>query len=260
LSLGPGAVYLAGWAGSSASVSKIDPATSPAVTINSVLPVVAFPPVTNYGFYEGVAPGQLIQISGSNLGPASKTSAQVDTSGRLPFVLANTVVFFGNVPAPLVSVQASSIMCYVPFEIVAPTRIAVSSGGQMSNAVLTGIVPSSPQVLNILNQDGTVNSADHPAKAGSVIVLYVSGLGQTNPPGDDGLTNGNPLPVPLAPVTVYFPATPSAVTPQFVGAAPGLIAGITQVNVQVPASVGTTTNAPIEISVNAASAPLFTSQ
>jgi uncharacterized protein (TIGR03437 family) len=126
--------------------------------------------------------------------------------------------------------------------------------------VLTGIVPTSPQVLNVVNQDGTVNSADHPAKAGSVIMLYVSGLGQTNPQGDDGLTNGNPLPVPLAAVTVYFPVTPSAVTPQFVGAAPGLIAGITQVNVQVPTSVPSTTNLPIEISVNAASAPLYTSQ
>jgi uncharacterized protein (TIGR03437 family) len=260
LSLGPGAVYLAGWAGSSASVSKIDPATSPAVTINSVSPVIAFPPQTNDGFYEGVAPGQLIQISGANLGPADKAIAQVDASGRLPFVLANTVVFFGNIPAPLISVQASSIMCFVPFEIIAPSQIAVSSNGQMSNAALTGIVPSSPQVLNVVNQDGTVNSANHPAKAGSVITLYISGLGQTNPQSDDGLTNGNPLPVPLAAVTVYFPATPSAVTPQFVGAAPGLIAGITQVNVQVPVSVPTATNEPIEISVNGASAPLYASQ
>jgi len=260
LSLGPGSVYLAGWAGSSASVSKIDPAKSPAITMDSVLPVVAFPPLTNYPFYPGVAPGQLIQIGGSNLGPAGKATAQVDASGRLPFVLANTVVFFGNIPAALISVQASSIICYVPFEIVAPAWIAVSSNGQVSNAVLTGIVPTSPQVLNVVNQDGTVNSADHPAKAGSVIMLYVSGLGQTNPQGDDGLTNGNPLPVPLAAVTVYFPVTPSAVTPQFVGAAPGLIAGITQVNVQVPTSVPSTTNLPIEISVNAASAPLYTSQ
>jgi uncharacterized protein (TIGR03437 family) len=258
LSLGQGSVYLAGWTGSTASVARIDPAKSPVVTINSVLPVVAFPPQTNYPFYSGIAPGQLIQITGSNLGPATKATAQVDASGRLPFVLANTVVFFDNIPAPLISVQASSIVCYVPFEIVVPTRIAVSSNGQTSNAVLTGIVPSSPQILSILNQDGSVNSAANPAKAGSVIMLYVSGLGQTNPPGDDGLVNASPLPVPLAAVTVYFPGTPSAVAPQFVGAAPGLIAGITQVNVQVPASIPSGTT--IEISVNSAGAPLYTSQ
>jgi uncharacterized protein (TIGR03437 family) len=259
LSVGPGSVYLAGWTGS-ASVARIDPAKSPLVTINSVVPVVAFPPLTNYPFYAGIAPGELIQINGSNLGPATKASSQVDASGRLPFVLANTVVFFGNIPAPLVSVQASSIMCYVPFEIVAPTQITVSSNGQISNAALTGIVPSSPQILNILNQDGSVNSADHPAKAGSVLMLYVSGLGQTNPPGDDGLTNASPLPVPLAAVTVYFPFAPSPVTPQFVGGAPGLIAGITQVNVQLPASIPSATTNPVEISVNAAGAPLYISQ
>ena len=94
-----------------------------------------------------------------------------------------------------------------------------------------------------------------------MITIYVSGLGQTSPPGADGLLNANPLPVPLAAVTVYFPATPSAVTPQFLGAAAGMIAGITQVNVQVPPTVpvsGTTT--PIAIEVNFAGAKLYTTQ
>jgi uncharacterized protein (TIGR03437 family) len=259
LALGPGSVYLTGSTGSSASLTRIDPAKSPAVSIDSVVPVVAFPPPTTNPFYAGVAPGQLIQISGQNLGPAGKASAQLDASGRLPFVLANTVVFFDNTPAPLLSVEASSIMCFVPFEVVASAQITVSANGQMSNAALTGIVASSPQILSIVNQDGSMNSASHPAKAGSVIMLFVSGLGQTDPPGDDGLLNASPLPVPLVPVTVYFPATPSAVTPQFVGAAPGMIAGIAQVNVQVPASVSVSAAAmPVGISMNTASAQLYT--
>jgi uncharacterized protein (TIGR03437 family) len=152
-------------------------------------------------------------------------------------------------------------MCYVPFEVVSTATVTVSSNGQLSNAVLTGIVPSSPQILTVVNQDGSVNSAAHPAEAGSVITLYVSGLGQTNPPGDDGLVNASPLPVPLAAVTVYFPATSSVVTPQFVAAAAGMIAGITQVNVQVPATIpssGTTT--PVAIGLNGASAKLYTVQ
>ena len=261
LALGPAALYLAGWTGSAASVAKIDPAQSPATSIDSVLPVVAFPPSTIGPSYGGVTPGQLIQISGRNLGPTNQASAQLDASGRLPFVLANSVVFFDNVPAPLVSVEASSIMCYVPFEVVSTATVTVSSNGQLSNAVLTGIVPSSPQILTVVNQDGSVNSAAHPAEAGSVITLYVSGLGQTNPPGDDGLVNASPLPVPLAAVTVYFPATSSVVTPQFVAAAAGMIAGITQVNVQVPATIpssGTTT--PVAIGLNGASAKLYTVQ
>jgi uncharacterized protein (TIGR03437 family) len=259
LALSPGSVYLAGGIGSTASLARIDPAQSPAISIDSVLPAGGFPPSTINPSFGGVAPGQLIQINGRNLGPATKVSAQLDASGRLPFVLANTVVFFGNIPAPLLSIQASAILCYVPFEAGSTAQITVSSSGQTSNAVLMGIVPSSPQILSIVNQDGSVNSADHPAKVGSVIAIYVSGLGQTNPPGDDGLLNASPLPVPLAAVTVYFPA--GSVAPQFVGAAPEMIAGITQVNVQVPASTsssGATT--PITIGINSASAQLYTSQ
>ncbi len=257
LALGQGSVYVAGSNGPSAFVAKIDPAQTPAIAIDSVVPVVTFPPQPTLPVY-GVAPGQLIQINGRNLGPATKVSAQLDASGRLPFVVANTVVFFDNVPAPLLSVQASSIQCFVPFEVSSATKITVSSNAQVSNVAQMGIVPSAPQVLSIVNQDGSMNSADRPAKAASVITLYVSGLGQTNPAGADGLVNAAPLPVPLAPVTVYFPATPSAVTPQFMAAAAGMIAGITQVNVQVPANVVVSgAGSPIQIGVNASGAKLY---
>ena len=97
----------------------------------------------------------------------------------------------------------------------------MASNGQVSNAVLMGIVPSVAADAEHRKPGWQRELAGHPAKAGSVITIYVSGLGQTNPPGDDGLVNANPLPVPLAAVTVYFPATPSAVTPQFLGAAAG---------------------------------------
>jgi uncharacterized protein (TIGR03437 family) len=184
----------------------------------------------------------------------------VDASGHLPFVLANTVVFFDNVPAPLVSVSASSILCYVPFEVVSTATVTVSSNEEVSNPVLIGILASSPQILTVVNQDGSVNSAAHPANAGSVIALYVSGLGQTNPPGDDGLVNASPLPVPLATVTVNFPVLSLGVTPQFVAAAPGMIAGITQVNVQLPATTPSSGAMPFTIGLNAASAKLYTAQ
>jgi uncharacterized protein (TIGR03437 family) len=260
LALSPAAIYLAGWTGSAASVAKIDPTQSPATSIDSILPVVAFPPSTINPSLGGVTPGELIQISGRNLGPANLASAQVDASGHLPFVLANTVVFFDNVPAPLVSVSASSILCYVPFEVVSTATVTVSSNEEVSNPVLIGILASSPQILTVVNQDGSVNSAAHPANAGSVIALYVSGLGQTNPPGDDGLVNASPLPVPLATVTVNFPVLSLGVTPQFVAAAPGMIAGITQVNVQLPATTPSSGAMPFTIGLNAASAKLYTAQ
>ena len=37
-----------------------------------------------------------------------------------------------------------------------------------------------------INEDGTLNSAENPAASGSIIKLFVTGLGQTNPPLRDG--------------------------------------------------------------------------
>lgn len=258
LALTKTAVYLAGANSSSAQVVKIDPATSPDVIIDSLKPVLAFPPVTVGPFGSGIAPGLLVQIDGSNLGPATKVMSNLDAAGKLPFAVSGTVVFFDNIPAPLISVEATSVVCFVPFEVGSTTEVTVVVNGQRSNTVLAGISLSAPQILSVTNQDGSLNSAAHPAQPGSVIALYVSGLGQTNPPGDDGLTNAAPLPVPLAPINIYVPTDMPylQVTPQFVGAAPGLIAGISQVNIQLPKAINVTAGS-ITIGINSASATVY---
>jgi uncharacterized protein (TIGR03437 family) len=85
----------------------------------------------------------------------------------------------------------------------------------------------------ILNQDTSVNSPQNPAAKGSVIVLYATGGGQTNPPGRDGqIANAPNLPAPVLPVKVRIGGVESQV--QYAGAAPGFIAGAMQINVRVP--------------------------
>ena len=237
LALDPsGNAYLTGARGASALIQKINPASTPTVIIDSTAPMVTTPPPTfTAPFGNQIAPGQLIQISGRNLGPATKVNAQLDASNRLPFSVANTTVYFDDIPAPLISVQATSITCFVPFEAANGTQITIVSNGQKSNAVRTAVVPIAPQILSIANQDWTPNSATSPAKLGSVIVLYVTGLGETNPLSVDGLVNTFPLPVPLSLPGIYIGQT--QVQPLFAGAAPGLISGIIQVNVPLPASI-----------------------
>jgi uncharacterized protein (TIGR03437 family) len=72
----------------------------------------------------------------------------------------------------------------------------------------------------------------------------------------DGLVTTAPQTVPVTPVSVFLPG--GMVTPQFVGAAPGLIAGITQINVQIPPGYSMSGNA--SVTVNTASAPLYITQ
>ncbi len=93
---------------------------------------------------------------------------------------------------------------------------------------------------------GTVNSAANPAKPGDVEVFYVSGLGETNPLSADGLVNAPPLPVPAATVTIYVNGM--KVQPKYSGAAPGQIAGIVQINLQLPA--GSYGPGPLAVSLN----------
>jgi uncharacterized protein (TIGR03437 family) len=161
-----------------------------------------------------------------------RVDAQLDSFGRLPSALGATRVLFDNLLAPLISVQDTTIVCFAPFEINQVAQVAVDFGGQRSNTVRVGIAKSSPQILAIANQDGTLNSPDRPARPGDVIVLYATGLGETSPLSVDGMINFPPLPVPVVPVSVLIGG--HSVPPQFVAAAYGLVAGITQVNVQVP--------------------------
>jgi uncharacterized protein (TIGR03437 family) len=53
-----------------------------------------------------------------------------------------------------------------------------------------------------LNQDGTANSSANAAPPGSIVVLYITGGGQTNPAGVDGqiATNDPALATVLPPI------------------------------------------------------------
>ncbi|MGH9661699.1 MAG: hypothetical protein ACRD96_24340, partial [Bryobacteraceae bacterium] len=59
--------------------------------------------------------------------------------------------------------------------------------------------------------------------------------GQTNPPGLNGKLAGSPLPAPVLPVKVFIAEVNADI--QYVGAAPGQVAGLLQVNVRVPQGI-----------------------
>jgi uncharacterized protein (TIGR03437 family) len=263
MALNSSGVFLAGSSGTMVSVAKIDPGATPPIHIDNAAPVVSFPARFVPPVILGVAPGLLVQISGRNLGPATKVNAQLDAFNRLPYIVANTSVLFDGIPAALISVQASSIICFVPFEVGATTQITVLANGQKSNSVRAGVTATSPQILVVANQDGSLNSASNPAKFGSVIVLYVSGLGQTTPPSLDGLVNSAPFSVPNVPVSAYVTGNQGSSPLEAVVSAPGLIAGISQVNVALPASLPSGLSADtksLTVSIVAAQAPVYVTQ
>lgn len=87
----------------------------------------------------------------------------------------------------------------------------------------------------ILNQDGSVNTPNNPAQVGSVVALFGTGEGATNPSGTDGKLAGLPLPMPLLPVQVLVGGVPADLL--YASGAPTEVAGVLQINVRVPSAV-----------------------
>jgi uncharacterized protein (TIGR03437 family) len=99
--------------------------------------------------------------------------------------------------------------------------------------------------------DGTVNTAANPVSIGGYITLFASGEGQTAPAGVDGKVGGSTPSLPILPVTVTVGGMPALV--QYAGGAPGQVAGLMQVNAQIPSGVKPGGYVPVVLRVGDAS-------
>jgi uncharacterized protein (TIGR03437 family) len=220
----------------SALVAHIDANQMVPIGLDSIQPPVSqFGQEPAYFTAPAVAPGQLLVLKGRNMGPANPVFAKLAADGRLPFALAGVQVMFDGVAAALVSVGANQIECQVPFGVdgALSTSIQVQYQGQTSNAFTARVIPQQVLILAVTNSDGTPNSASNPAKIGSVVAIYLTGIGQTNPKGIDGGINASAAISPGAMPSFY--GDTMTLQPLFLGAAPGESSGVFQVNLQVPA-------------------------
>ena len=190
-----------------------------------------------------IGPGEMVRINGKGLGPATPAGAQLDPSGKISTSIAGTRVLFDGVPAPLISVSDSAIVCMSPFAIGdrASTSVQIERNGVAAPGVSVAVRPvaAQPDVLAIANPDGTANSQSNPAHWGQTITLYVTGFGDTVPSVPDGSLYQAPLPSPAVPLFGLF---------SYAGPAPGMVAGIWQVNVPLSTPQGRPSNpVPIEV-------------
>ena len=191
-----------------------------------------------------LAPGEIVAVFGSGIGPENPEGLRLDEKGKVATTLAGARLWFDDVPAPLLYVQADQVNAVVPFAMHGKTSVQVSMEyqGKRSSPVTVPVAAAAPGVFTttmtgggqaaVLNEDGTVNSPSNPAAEGSVIAIYATGAGQTIPPGVDGQVNAVPYPKPLLPVRVRMNGIEAEV--QYAGAAPGYVAGALQVNAKVP--------------------------
>ncbi len=225
-------------------------------TVNLTLPPVAPSPVitaegiTNAASFRGavadggISPGEIVTIFGSNMGPATPVTLQLDGRGFVSTRLAGTRVLFDGTPSPMIVTSAGQVSAVVPYSIEGLSSVAVSVefDGRASAQVSVPVLAASPALFtqnssgsgagSIIRQTGELVTPAAPAAPGEVLTLFATGEGATNPPGVDGKPTALPLPLPKLPVKVVIDGV--EYDPLYAGGAPGLVAGVFQVNFTMP--------------------------
>ena len=210
--------------------------------------VLAYPPaLVNAASFapSAVSPGEIVTLYGSNLGPSTLTTAELDSSGqKLSTSVAGTLVFFDNDLAPIVYTSAGQVSVIVPYSVQGKTSVSVIPfySNALQDTMTVPVADAAPGIFTAdgkqaaaINPDGSYNSASNPAARGSTVLLFATGEGQTDPPGVDGLIATSVYPKPVLPVSVTIGGQPATLA--YYGAAPDLTAGLMQLNVTIPQNI-----------------------
>jgi uncharacterized protein (TIGR03437 family) len=191
-----------------------------------------------------IAPGEVLALYGGGMSSPDLIRATL-VNGKVPLTLSGTAVYFNGTPAPVLYTSATQVGVVAPFGLSGDKAdVVVTYQGQVSTALTVSVASSAPGLFTLdgsgrgqavaVNQDGSINSPDHPAKAGDFVILYATGAGRTNPATQDGSVNPSAPPFPVPEQTVSVTLGGKSVSPQFAGGAPGIVSGVIQVNVQIP--------------------------
>jgi uncharacterized protein (TIGR03437 family) len=236
-------------------------AISLTVTASSAPPVSVVSAVLNAASYanSAVSPGEMVSIFGTSIGPANSAYLTLDATGKVATSLDGVTVSIGGYLAPLTYAGSGQINAIVPYEVAgnASPSVQVTYGGQTLDGPSLQVAATAPAIFTqngsgtgpgaILNQDYSLNTLSNPAPAGSVVQIYMTGEGLTTPAQADGTVTpvntsgvGPITPAPQAAITVSIGGQPAQV--DFAGEAPGDVAGVLQVDAEVPAAAGSGAN------------------
>jgi uncharacterized protein (TIGR03437 family) len=248
------------------TINSADPSRSQiqlavtAMGVSGPVPAATAAGVLNAASFKGggVAPGEIVTIFGSNIGPPALAGLQLTPQGTVSTQVGETRVLFDGVPAPIVYALAGQTSVIVPYAVQGNpiTQMVIEYQGRRSDPVTLDVTRAAPGIFSanssgtgsgaILNSNFSLNTASNPAAKGSFVVLFGTGEGSTNPPGIDGSVAATVFPKPIEKVTVTIGGVPAEVL--YAGAAPGLVAGVLQLNVVIPANAASG-NQPVVVKV-----------
>jgi uncharacterized protein (TIGR03437 family) len=219
------------------------------LTQGTAVPAFTAQGVVSAASYQGggVAPGELIAIFGSNLGPAILQQPAVGATGVVDTVAGGTRVLFDGTAAPIIYAVSGQVSAVVPFAIQghASTELQVEFQGELSASVTIPVVNAVPALF-------TANSTGKgPASAfnqdASTVVIYATGGGAMTPAVPDGATIFSTLSTLVQPISARIGGVDAPVL--YAGVAPGSVAGVLQINLAIPPALTRGSVVPVDVTI-----------
>jgi uncharacterized protein (TIGR03437 family) len=221
-------------------------------------PTVPSGGVTNAASYLAttVAPGGIISIFGTDFACSSAGASTVP----LTTTLSGVTVKVNGTAIPLYYAGATQINAQLPYETPAGSAtITVTNAYGISAVATFNVVETGPGIFVAGTQAAalnypayTVNSVSNGAAPGSVVIVYLTGLGLVSPAIADGAAAPT-SPFSLVPTDTPVSATinSQAMTIDFLGMAPGYV-GLGQANLVIPSGLAAGTY-PVVITIGSVS-------
>ena len=162
---------------------------------------------------------------------------------------------------PLFFVSREQVNVQIPFGLTGErATIRVTKAGAITGEVSVPLAPTSPGVFSFIQQqslfaaivthaDGTLVTIEQPAAPGETVVIYVTGLGELDPPVATGAANpglgGESIARATDPQVLVLFNRALAQT-FFAGGTPGF-AGLYQINATIPVDVPAGTNVVLAV-------------
>ena len=204
----------------------------------------------------------LASLFGTNLAGTTASAASLPLSTAL----GGAQVMVNGVAAPLIYASPSQINFQAPCEIPlnGAVGVFVTNGGAASSAQSVAVAPYAPGVFTyartatavdpiIVHQDNSLVTPSQPAKAGEVLVVYATGVGNLNHlPVTGAASPASPLSAAVDVPTVTVGSAAASVA--FTGLTPGMV-GLVQINIQLPSTLPAGSSLPLVVSFAGAASP-----
>jgi uncharacterized protein (TIGR03437 family) len=194
------------------------------------------------------APNSVLALFGTNLSWRTHALESSDIAAdTLPTQMAGVEVYVDDWPAPLLYVSGTQINFIVPGnEIAGDVTVRVTREGVLGPTVTVPLAEVAPALFDLgtgyaiaTHAEGDLLTADSPGKPGEIVVIYLTGLGRTEPNPSPG-----EIPQTAAPILHLSDLAVSldgAVLPSFrikyAGVTPES-GGLYQINLELPQDVG----------------------